>query len=49
MLRGFTGSFGTAIGGGVFARTLRDVLTAGYGSLDGGQGLSKARQAVEDI
>ncbi|KAB5535100.1 major facilitator superfamily domain-containing protein [Coniochaeta sp. 2T2.1] len=40
--RGFAGSFGTAIGGGVFARTLRDVLAKGFERLDGG-GLSKGR------
>lgn len=33
--RGFAGSFGTAIGGGVFARTLRDVLAKGFERLDG--------------
>lgn len=34
--RGFAGSFGTAIGGGAFGRTLRDVLTDGFTELDGG-------------
>jgi sugar phosphate permease len=34
--RGFAGSFGTAIGGGVFARTLRGVLATGFEKLDGG-------------
>ena len=40
--RGFAGSFGTAIGGGVFLRTLRSVLSEGYEKLDG-EGLSKGR------
>jgi hypothetical protein len=40
--RGFAGSFGTAIGGGVFGRTLRDVLTSGFEELDGGS-LAKGR------
>lgn len=33
--RGFAGSFGTAIGGGVFTRTLRGALTEGFRRLDG--------------
>jgi hypothetical protein len=44
--RGFAGSFGTAIGGGVFARTLRDALTEGFERLDGGGGLDKAREKL---
>ncbi|KAJ9137432.1 MFS general substrate transporter [Coniochaeta hoffmannii] len=40
--RGFAGSFGTAIGGGVFARTLSGVLAEGFERLDGA-GLSKGR------
>jgi hypothetical protein len=40
--RGFAGSFGTSIGGGVFARRLRDVLARGFENLDG-KGLSKDR------
>lgn len=36
--RGFAGSFGTAIGGGVFGRTLRSQLAEGFGRLDGGGG-----------
>lgn len=34
--RGFAGSFGSAIGGGIFARTLRESLGRGFGALDGG-------------
>ncbi len=44
--RGFAGSFGTAIGGGVFNRTLRDALTAGFERLDGGGALDKAREKL---
>ncbi|KAK4237414.1 hypothetical protein C8A03DRAFT_44712 [Achaetomium macrosporum] len=36
--RGFAGSFGTAIGGGVFTRTLRDALVEGFRRLDGDGG-----------
>jgi hypothetical protein len=36
--RGFAGSFGTAIGGGVFTRTLRAALIAGFRKVDGGDG-----------
>ena len=38
--RGFAGSFGTAIGGGIFSRTLRAALTKGFRALDhdGGSG-----------
>ena len=35
-VRGFGGSFGTAIGGGVFYRLLRAALEKGYANLDGG-------------
>jgi hypothetical protein len=34
--RGFGGSFGTAIGGGVFYRILRQSLVDGFSDLDGG-------------
>ncbi|KAK5663016.1 hypothetical protein OQA88_6431 [Cercophora sp. LCS_1] len=46
--RGFAGSFGTAIGGGVFGRTLAGVLEEGFGRLDGngGGGLSEARKQL---
>lgn len=44
--RGFAGSFGTAIGGGVFARTLRDALTKGYEDLDGGGDGGSGRQQL---
>lgn len=40
--RGFAGSFGTSIGGGVFVRTLRGVLSKGFERLDG-EGLSRGR------
>ncbi|KAH6627112.1 major facilitator superfamily domain-containing protein [Chaetomium sp. MPI-SDFR-AT-0129] len=44
--RGFAGSFGTAIGGGVFTRTLRDALTEGFRRFDGGEQLDKAREKL---
>lgn len=46
--RGFAGSFGTSIGGGVFARALRARLAAGFAALDGdgSAGLSPARAAL---
>ncbi|KAK3996752.1 a3cd8e07-eb26-4bbc-94d6-23fef38e34f5 [Cladorrhinum sp. PSN332] len=34
--RGFAGSFGTAVGGGVFGRTLKDALREGFERLDDG-------------
>ncbi|KAI1140334.1 MFS general substrate transporter [Hypoxylon sp. FL0543] len=33
--RGFAGSFGSAIGGGIFARTLRESLERGFKEIDG--------------
>jgi hypothetical protein len=42
--RGFAGSFGTAIGGGIFSRTLRDALTEGFENLK--DGLTPARQEL---
>ncbi|KAK0635874.1 major facilitator superfamily domain-containing protein [Bombardia bombarda] len=49
--RGFAGSFGTTIGGGVFARTLRASLADGFAALDGsGDGVSsKAREKMITI
>ncbi|KAK3681467.1 major facilitator superfamily domain-containing protein [Podospora appendiculata] len=47
--RGFAGSFGTAIGGGVFARSLRGALADGFARLDGGNaggGVSRAREKM---
>lgn len=47
--RGFAGSFGTSIGGGVFARALRARLAAGFAALDGTGGapsLSPARASL---
>ncbi|KAI1331735.1 MFS general substrate transporter [Xylariaceae sp. FL0255] len=41
--RGFAGSFGSAIGGGIFARTLRDSLETGLKAIDGTDNLSKDR------
>lgn len=41
--RGFAGSFGTSIGGGIFTRTLRAQLTAGFERLDGMADLSPDR------
>lgn len=44
--RGFAGSFGSAIGGGIFARTLRASLEAGFRAVDGdlGEGDAKERR-----
>lgn len=36
--RGFAGSFGSAIGGGIFARTLRESLENGFKAIDGPDG-----------
>ncbi|KGQ05303.1 Vacuolar basic amino acid transporter 1 [Beauveria bassiana D1-5] len=36
--RGFGGSFGTAIGGGIFLRTLKQALTVGFADLEGHHG-----------
>ncbi|KAK5987411.1 MFS-type transporter M2-like protein [Cladobotryum mycophilum] len=46
--RGFGGSFGTSIGGGIFYRLLRANLVAGYLALDGGDGsnLTEARHLL---
>ncbi|KAI1284066.1 major facilitator superfamily domain-containing protein [Xylaria sp. FL0933] len=44
--RGFAGSFGSAIGGGIFARTLRGALEAGLKDLDGADRLSKEREEL---
>lgn len=44
--RGFAGSFGTAIGGGIFTRSLKTHLTAGFEELDGTAGLSPRRVAL---
>lgn len=44
--RGFAGSFGSAIGGGIFARTLRDSLEKGFKTLDNDDKLSWARQIL---
>lgn len=41
--RGFAGSFGSAIGGGIFIRTLRGSLDAGFRAVDGGPPLSPER------
>ncbi|KAK0720692.1 major facilitator superfamily domain-containing protein [Lasiosphaeris hirsuta] len=46
--RGFAGSFGTAIGGGIFGRTLRGALQEGFERLDGGSG-SEAREKLISI
>ncbi|KAK1966712.1 major facilitator superfamily transporter [Colletotrichum sublineola] len=43
--RGFGGSFGTAIGGGVFYRLLRSGLVSSFTELDGG-GLSEERKEL---
>ncbi|KAH7312688.1 major facilitator superfamily domain-containing protein [Stachybotrys elegans] len=44
--RMFAGSFGTAIGGGVFYRLLRALLTQGFLDLDGTEELSPARKKL---
>lgn len=44
--RGFAGSFGTSIGGGIFMRELRGRLTAGFEALDGTADLSPARATL---
>lgn len=44
--RGFGGSFGTAIGGGIFYRLLRDKLVSGYLELDGGTALAPERRRL---
>lgn len=41
--RGFAGSFGSAIGGGIFARTLRESLEKGFKLIDGPDGPSQGR------
>ncbi|KAK0708756.1 major facilitator superfamily domain-containing protein [Apiosordaria backusii] len=45
--RGFAGSFGTGIGGGVFSRVLRGALTKGFGGLEGG--LTEARKQLVTV
>lgn len=44
--RGFGGSFGTSVGGGIFFRLLRDSLTKGYLAFDGGDELSSSRSRM---
>ncbi|KAK1543350.1 major facilitator superfamily transporter [Colletotrichum paranaense] len=44
--RGFGGSFGTAIGGGVFYRLLRSGLVASFTELDGGGRLAEGREEL---
>lgn len=44
--RGFAGSFGTSIGGGVFTRKLREQLTVGFEQLDGTKMLSPERAVL---
>ncbi|KAK7398445.1 hypothetical protein QQX98_012169 [Neonectria punicea] len=44
--RGFGGSFGTAIGGGIFYRLLRSKLESGFFKLDGGDHLSEYRRQM---
>jgi hypothetical protein len=44
--RGFGGSFGTTLGGGVFARDLRARLSEGFLSLDGGLELTPERRRL---
>ena len=42
--RGFGGSFGTSIGGGIFYRVLRSSLTSGFLALDGTDELDSDRK-----
>ncbi|KAI1380944.1 MFS general substrate transporter [Hypoxylon crocopeplum] len=44
--RGFAGSFGSAIGGGIFARTLRDSLEKGFKVIDGPDGSEQGRSEL---
>ncbi|KAI1500360.1 major facilitator superfamily domain-containing protein [Biscogniauxia marginata] len=44
--RGFAGSFGSAIGGGIFARTLRGCLETGLKAIDGTGKLGKDREEL---
>lgn len=44
--RGFAGSFGTAIGGGIFSRSLRGALESGFRAIDGTDTLSAARRVL---
>ncbi|CAK7226860.1 hypothetical protein SCUCBS95973_006341 [Sporothrix curviconia] len=44
--RGFSGSFGTSLGGGFFMRRLAAKLAAGFARLDGGGSLSDARRTL---
>ncbi|KAH6604814.1 hypothetical protein Trco_006521 [Trichoderma cornu-damae] len=46
--RGFGGSFGTSLGGGVFYRLLRSGLASGFLALDGTPRLDSARQKLVD-
>ncbi|KAL7914618.1 MFS general substrate transporter [Trichoderma velutinum] len=46
--RGFGGSFGTSLGGGIFYRVLRDRLVNGFLALDGTPELGPARRKLVD-
>ncbi|KAL7944692.1 MFS general substrate transporter [Trichoderma barbatum] len=46
--RGFGGSFGTSLGGGIFYRVLRDRLVDGFLALDGTPELGPARRKLVD-
>ncbi|EHK26544.1 uncharacterized protein TRIVIDRAFT_52486 [Trichoderma virens Gv29-8] len=46
--RGFGGSFGTSLGGGIFYRVLRDRLVDGFLALDGTPELGSARRKLVD-
>lgn len=48
-VRGFGGSFGTAIGGGVFYRMLKAGLESGYEELDGGPLSPQRRELVRTL
>ncbi|KAI1081116.1 MFS general substrate transporter [Whalleya microplaca] len=44
--RGFSGSFGSAIGGGIFARTLKESLANGFKIIDDSDRLGKGREEL---
>ncbi|KAI0007918.1 MFS general substrate transporter [Xylariaceae sp. FL0662B] len=44
--RGFAGSFGSAIGGGIFARTLKGSLANGFKVIDGSDRLQNGREEL---
>ncbi|KAI8966613.1 MFS general substrate transporter [Daldinia sp. FL1419] len=47
--RGFAGSFGSAIGGGIFARTLRESLERGFKAIDGPNGPEDRSELIRKL